>query len=203
MAISEINSLKDFLSYNTVGKTVTKIALIGDSEVGKTSLLKKLFDTNFSSSYNKTLGFNVMTKKLPIDDNNSRILTFLDFSGQKKLIELRKACYLGIDIIFAICDVTRRETLIDIENFWIPEFMSIQSSEMHSDTIFQIIGTKADLGNNIMLSLSDLDRTAKRIAENYPTLEIGGPSIITSAKKKVHESATASSFVNTKFLFLS
>ena len=198
VALPEIKSIIDSFQE----KSVTKIAVVGDNAVGKTSLLEKILNENPSSSNNKTLGFNVLTKKITSGPDENKLLTFLDFSGHKHLSDLRKACYSGIDIIFAICDLTNKKSLENIENFWIPEFMERDYFDRTMKVYFQLVGTKSDLEENIKVSKSDLDKISNKIISKYPELTILGSPIITNAKISHQDPPRSGSVIDPKCLFL-
>ena len=70
---------------------ITKVAIIGDSYVGKTSLIERYINSNFRTNYSMTLGFNVISKNIDTDDyNNPELLIFIDVSGEPRFSEVRK-----------------------------------------------------------------------------------------------------------------
>lgn len=203
MVLPEIKSIERYVVNNFTKKSVTKIAVVGDNSVGKTSFLETILHENPSSYYSKTLGFNVLTKKITSDrPNENKLLTFLDFSGIKYLSDLRKACYSGIDIIIAVCDITNQESLDNIENFWIPEFMERENFDRNVKTAIQLVGTKSDLEKDKVISKSDLDKVSIRLTHKYPELISMGSSIITSAKLSFQEASNSSSVITSRYLFL-
>ena len=61
-----------------------KIIIIGESNVGKTSVIKKYTQNKFSGVYLTTVGFDFQHKKINIDDKKIR-LQIWDTAGQEWL----------------------------------------------------------------------------------------------------------------------
>ncbi len=94
-----------------------KVCLVGESAVGKTSLVRRYVLDQFSDRYITTLGAKVMKKEVHLDDPRlggpvTVDLTTWDIMGQPSLRELlREAYFSGAQGILAVVDLTRRETL--------------------------------------------------------------------------------------------
>ena len=115
-----------------------KILLVGDSSVGKTTLLLKYVDGKFSDSHITTIG--VEYKDKPIILNNRNInLQIWDTSGQERYRSITKNFYRNADGILFVYDVTREETFAHIKD-WL-----ISSDECDKDFKKIIVGNKIDL----------------------------------------------------------
>lgn len=163
-------------------KNMTKIAIIGNSGVGKSSIIERFINAKFSPKYTMTVGFNVVAKNFSLDKDDSELLIFLDVSGESRFAEVRKPCYLGVEIVLPVCDVTSRKSLLDLEKVWIPEFAKNRSHDENLHPKIQIIGNKSDLTEQVVVTPKDLDEIAFRISVIYPQFTVLTPSIITSAK---------------------
>ena len=86
-------------------KSLQKIIILGDSGVGKTSLMNRLVNNKYSSSYKATIGADFMTKDVSIDD---RLVTLQiwDTAGQERFQSLGTAFYRGSDVCVLVYDVT-------------------------------------------------------------------------------------------------
>ena len=69
-----------------------KITVIGDGQVGKTSLIKKFTLGTFETDYVETIGAQFSTHDKEIDGNNIRLL-FWDIAGQREFDFLRPSFY--------------------------------------------------------------------------------------------------------------
>lgn len=101
----------------------TKMALVGDSGVGKTSLIRRFVLNEFSDAYINTLGTKVSKIELVIafgEDVEVRMdLSIFDIVGQLGFSELVKESFFhGCQGLMAVCDVTRKSTLESLHK-WI------------------------------------------------------------------------------------
>ena len=107
-----------------------KICLVGEAAVGKTSLIRRFVLDDFDDKYLQTLGTKVSKKELktihPDLDLELKVdMTIWDIMGQKGFRELLKEAYFfGAKGVVAVCDVTRRNTLDDLDD-WIEGVYSV------------------------------------------------------------------------------
>ncbi len=102
-------------------KFTLKIILIGDPAVGKTSLVKKFVSGQFTRDYRSSIGTNIYIKNIILDDKVKVTLQIWDIAGQERWIKMRYAYYAGAKGILLVGDLTRRNTFIQIEEFWVPD----------------------------------------------------------------------------------
>lgn len=93
-----------------------KVCLVGESAVGKTSLIRRYVLDQFSDDYMTTLGTKVMKKRMTLDLPAKRIadmmMTVWDIMGEREIMDIVKESYFhGAGGILAVCDLTREETL--------------------------------------------------------------------------------------------
>ncbi len=151
----------------------SKICLVGEKAVGKTSLIRRYVLNMFEEQYVTTIGTRVSKKEarvfLPERDMLVDVdMQIWDIMGEKGFRELLKEAYFyGANGILAVADLTRRKTLDDLDD-WI-------------DGIEQIVGevplliavNKSDLVSGAQYGEKDVEQVAK--AYNCPF-------ILTSAK---------------------
>lgn len=113
-----------------------KIILIGDSGVGKTSLLKRYTDKIFEKTYISTIGVDFKVKT--IDVNNEKVkLQLWDTAGQERFRTITNSYYRGSHGILIIFDVTG-ECNVDT---WKEEVLA----QANKDAEILVLGNKADL----------------------------------------------------------
>lgn len=191
MPLSETKISSDYKTFTSSRRNVTKIILLGDSGVGKTSLIDRLVNAKFTHSFDPTVGVNLTTKKFSFASNNPEVLVFTDVSGQQRFADVRQAYYKGIEIVLAVCDVTDKKSLENLEHIWIPEFVQSNPLEDGLRIKIQLIGNKSDLTKSAEISRKDLDASANKINFLFPQVSILKPCLLTSAKENL--------FVNESF----
>jgi len=101
---------------------VIKLVIIGEFSVGKTSLVKKYISGQFSNDYRASIGTNLYITKLTYDENTEVKIQLWDIAGQEKWIKSRALYYSGTKAALIVADLTRKDTLDQIEKFWYPDF---------------------------------------------------------------------------------
>ena len=115
-----------------------KILILGDSTVGKTTLLLKYVDCYFPKAYIATIGVEYKVKKININGLDLN-LQIWDSAGQERFLGITKNFMKGADGIIYMYDITNKESFDNLKN-WI-----MQSEESIEDFKKIIIGNKIDL----------------------------------------------------------
>jgi len=150
----------------------TKVCLVGEQMVGKTSLVRRCVQNEFDDRYITTLGVKTSKKELTLQfPGKSRMevhLLIWDFMGQEGFRELLKDAYfIGARGILAVADLTRRPTLEALG----PWIETVRSVAGNVPLVLAI--NKADLSGQAVYS----DEELSRFAATYDA-----PFIRTSAK---------------------
>jgi len=139
----------------------TKVCLVGDSAVGKTSLIRRFVLNAFDDKYILTVGTNVCKKRLEvhfseIDTEVVCDLMIWDIMGQKGFRDLLKTAYFyNVEGIIAVCDVTLSSTLFTL-NDWIKSVHSIAGN-----VPVVLVANKVDLVDDSQFGQEDLSQIAK------------------------------------------
>lgn len=93
-----------------------KICLVGDFSVGKTSLIRRFVDRQFSDQYLSTVGVKISRKKVDLTDSksqsqNSVQLLIWDLEGHTKFKGITPSYLQGASGAVVVGDVTRQDTL--------------------------------------------------------------------------------------------
>ena len=146
-----------------------QLLIIGDSTVGKTSILSRFANGIFNSNYLATVGLDSFTKDEIIDDKTIRIKIW-DTAGQERYKSLTKGFFRNAEGVMLVYDVTNSETYENLK-FWLQSIKNNTSPDMGEIPII-LIGNKIDCE----------DREVKvEEAENF-WKEQGYPYFETSAK---------------------
>ncbi|KAF8567099.1 hypothetical protein P879_06941 [Paragonimus westermani] len=153
-------------------KILLKVIIVGDSGVGKTSLMNQYVTRKFSNQYKATIGADFLTKETTVDD---RVVTLQlwDTAGQERFQSLGVAFYRGADCCVLVYDVTMPNTFKTLDS-WRDEFL-IQASPRDPENFpFVVIGNKCDLPNRAI---------AERRARQWCQLKGNLPYFECSAKE--------------------
>jgi len=126
-----------------------KLALLGDPAVGKTSLIDKYITDSFNENYQPTLGVNIVTKDIKLEEINSDIRLLLwDIAGQAKYELTRMMFFQGCSGALFVYDKTRYSTFENITSKWLEDFIKFGKP----DGVYILIGNKLDLKDSIKVS---------------------------------------------------
>jgi len=131
-------------------KVLLKVIILGDSGVGKTSLINQYVNKKFSGQYKATIGADFSTKEVSIDD---RVVTMQiwDTAGQERFQSLGVAFYRGADCCVLVFDVSVPQSFKSLES-WRDEFLVQASPRDPENFPFVVLGNKIDLENHAINS---------------------------------------------------
>jgi Ras-related protein Rab-7A len=142
--------------------------ILGDSGVGKTSLMNRWVRHKFSMDYKATIGADFMTKEMTINDKEVT-LQIWDTAGQERFQSLGVAFYRGADCCMLVYDVTNKESFERLET-WKTEFL-IQAQPKRPESFpFLLVGNKIDrlVGDERVIPLSQIqDWCEKTMSISY------------------------------------
>lgn len=156
-------------------KVLLKVIILGDSNVGKTSLMNQYVNKKFSNQYKATIGADFLTKEVIVDD---RVVTMQiwDTAGQERFQSLGVAFYRGADCCVLVFDVTAPNSFQSLDS-WRDEFL-IQASPREPENFpFVLLGNKVDL---------DPRSVTGKHARQWCTAKNGIPYFETSAKEALN-----------------
>ncbi len=91
-----------------------KILLIGDFNVGKTSLIRRYVDNTFDDRYLTTIGVKISKKKILLNDEECELLIW-DLEGATPQKSIPKTYYGGASGAILVGDVSRFETIKNLD----------------------------------------------------------------------------------------
>jgi small GTP-binding protein len=167
-------------------EVLKKVVLLGDSAVGKTSLMNRFVQNAFSDSYISTVGAKVSKKivniKLGADDYAVSFMLW-DIIGSEGYKSTQSRHIAGLNGAIVVADLSRPETVRKLEEYWIP-LLSETTAEMMPPILF--VGNKLDLvdkeeANRMVWDFKAMDARlrSEQIINRYKVLD---PYIATSAK---------------------
>jgi small GTP-binding protein len=152
-----------------------KVVLLGDSSVGKTSLIRRYVIDEFHDSYIETIGTKISRKEIELEVNQNAFslsLQIWDVLGQKAYSAVQSRAFVGMDGALLVADLTRPETIESLTSYWIP---TLQKVVPVAPLVF--LGNKMDLVGETVKSLNDVNT----VAQEYNDSEVDN-ALLTSAK---------------------
>ena len=147
-------------------RTVIRLLMIGDSSVGKTSLVVRYDEDSFSTMFMTTIGVDYRDKLVTIDGQAIK-LQIWDTAGQERFRTITSAYYRGADGIIMVYDVTSAESFDHVAD-WLTEV----NRYANEGTCKLLVGNKSDMEDKAVTT-----ETAKAYADS-----LGIPFLETSAK---------------------
>ena len=149
-------------------KLVLKLVLLGDPGVGKTSLISRLVHARFKHSYQLTVGLDISSKQVKLDDGRTVTLSINDIGGQARFAAIRHMFFKGAHLAMFVYDVTRAETLKNITDPWNKELIKFCSQPDSTRSKIQtiLVGNKADLDDYRMVEVEEGEKLTREIGAN-------------------------------------
>ena len=119
-----------------------KVVLIGESGVGKTSIINRYTSNTFSSVLTATPGASFTAKVVYLKDYDQSIkFEIWDTAGQEKYRALAKVFYKNAAVCILVYDICRRNSFDSIKNYWYPQVRE----NVGENIVLGIAGNKCDL----------------------------------------------------------
>ncbi len=147
-----------------IGQLVKKkVVLLGDSSVGKTSLIRRYVIDEFHDSYIETIGTKISRKEIELEvagNEYSLSLQIWDVLGQKAYSAVQSRAFIGMDGALLVSDITRKDTLESLREYWIPTLQKVVPS---APLLF--LGNKMDLAGEAEFSEDELIELSKEYSQ--------------------------------------
>ena len=148
-----------------------KILLLGDSDVGKSSLILRYTDETFNSKLVNSIGVDFKMKKREIDGKIIKVQIW-DTAGHERFRTITYSYYRGANAIIIVFDLSDKKSFISITE-WLKQI------EKHAnENVFKfLVGNKSDLVDKRQITYEE----AKQYADEHDL-----PYIETSAKEGIN-----------------
>ncbi|MFX0103753.1 MAG: Rab family GTPase [Candidatus Hodarchaeota archaeon] len=138
-----------------------KIAICGDGNVGKTSLVIQFTEKAFRSTYLPTIGVNITEKSVYYGKNCIKFVLW-DIAGQAKFTTVRKHFYTGAQGVILIFDLTNPQSLGSITG-WYSDVKKTLGDSFNG----VVLGNKCDLKEERAVSDADAQELASSLGMPY------------------------------------
>ena len=116
---------------------ISRLILVGDSGVGKSSALRRYFDDGFTDNFNTTIGVDFKSKEIIKDKLKIQIW---DTAGQERFKSITSSYYKNAHCVILFFDTTNKKSFDNLQ-YWYDEVHKYNST----NPIFILVGTKKDL----------------------------------------------------------
>ena len=134
-----------------------KLLLIGDSGVGKSSLLLRFADNTFTESFISTIGVDFKIRTLNIGGANVK-LQIWDTAGQERFRTITSSYYRGAHGIIIVYDVTNPDSFNNVQK-WVQEIERYATDSVQK----LLVGNKADLVSERKVDAADAKDFASQL----------------------------------------
>ena len=138
-----------------------RLLLLGDSAVGKSSLLLRFCEDRFESNFVITIGVDYKVRTLQLDGKLLRLQVW-DTAGQERFRTITPAYYRRAMGVLVIFDITNRKSFENVE-YW------LRNLEDHGDAKVRrvLVGNKGDLSGRRKVALEEASALAQRHSMPY------------------------------------
>ena len=121
-----------------------KVVLLGESGVGKTSIITQFTTSEFQEDQISTTGASFSSKTFSFEETGKNLsFEIWDTAGQEKYRSLSKMFYKDAGVAILVYDITSKESFDQIKNYWVIQLREYGPKNI----IIAIAGNKSDLEN--------------------------------------------------------
>ena len=142
-------------------KLSSKVIVLGDGAVGKTSIVHRYVTDKFQKRYTATIGVDILNKNVKITKELTDYevnLNLWDIGGQDSFKLVRGKFYKQAIAALLIFDVTNNKSFDNLSE-WVKEALS----NVEQQIPFILIGNKIDLGDARVVSTAEIQKRAKEL----------------------------------------
>ncbi|KAJ1983616.1 GTP-binding protein of the rab/ypt [Dimargaris verticillata] len=119
-----------------------KLVLLGESAVGKSSLVMRFVKDQFDDFRESTIGAAFFTQSVPVDDNTTVKFEIWDTAGQERYKSLAPMYYRNAQCAVVVYDITQAASFEKAKN-WVKELQR----QADPDIVIALVGNKNDLAS--------------------------------------------------------
>ena len=125
----------------TEGVESFKVVLVGESGVGKTSIITQFIDQTFQEDQQSTTGGTFSTKSVVCDNGKTLKFEIWDTAGQERYRSLTKMFYNDANAAVLVFDITRKDSFEELQNYWAQQIKECSPPQI----ILAVAANKSDL----------------------------------------------------------
>ena len=169
------------MSSNEIKIKTLKLAFLGDSAVGKTTIIETYMGVEFNEDFISTIGWDRKKTKITLENGKEMELSIWDTAGQERYHSVAIKVIKQVQGIIVVFDITKKETFKSVAN-WLQVI-----DDNFTDVSIILFGNKCDMEENREVTKEEATKFA--MEKNITYLE-------TSAKNKINIKEGISAIAN-------
>ncbi len=145
------------------GSESFKVVLVGESGVGKTSIITQFIDQTFQEDQQSTTGGTFSTKSVICDNGKTLKFEIWDTAGQERYRSLTKMFYKDANAAVLVYDITRKDSFEELQNYWAEQIKESSPSNI----ILAVAANKSDLFNKEAVDEDQARKFAESLGAIY------------------------------------
>ena len=154
-----------------------KVVLLGESGVGKTSIIAQFTSGKFDPDCVTSLSAQFISKTVEFQNLGKAIkFDIWDTAGQEKYRALAKIFYKDAKVIFLVYDITDAKSFNELKSYW----HGVVKANGDSDAIIAIVANKNDLYDHAQVQNEEGEEFARSIGAIFQSTSAKSDSGITN-----------------------
>lgn len=139
-------------------ETEIKVIIVGNGQVGKTSMITRFAKGVFTDSYKKTIGTDFMEKEIFVraSGENAKLMLW-DTAGQEMFSQLTKQYYKGAGAVAYVFSTTDRDSFLEVERW------KNKVEDECGPIASVLVQNKIDLLDQAVVTSSEVEALARRM----------------------------------------
>ena len=171
-----------------------KVVLVGESGVGKTSIITQFIDQTFQEDQQSTTGGTFSTKSVVCDGGKVLKFEIWDTAGQERYRSLTTMFYKDANAAVMVYDVTRKESFEELKNYWSGQIKDSSPANI----ILVVAGNKSDLIEQEAVDEGEARNFAKELNAIYCSTSAKNSDGINNLFEEIAKKYTGSANITIK-----
>lgn len=109
-----------------------KVVMLGESGVGKTSIISRYITNTYNKIEKSTLGASFLSKIMKFEQYDGKALRYeiWDTAGQERFRSITRIFYKDATAAILVYDITRKTSFIELQNYWYQQIKESASNKI-------------------------------------------------------------------------
>ena len=171
-----------------------KVVLVGESGVGKTSIITQFMEQTFQDDQQSTTGGTYSTKSVICDGKKELKFEIWDTAGQERYRALTKMFYKDAGAAVMVYDISRAESFEELKNYWATQIKESSPQGI----ILVIVGNKSDLFEQEKVDEGEARKLAEELGAIYLRVSAKNDAGISNIFEEIAKKYTNSTDIKIK-----